>query len=270
MKKIVLITGASSGIGKESAKKYREGGFIVYACARRVEKMEDLRSLGINVFEIDITDNESVIDGVNSVLKKEGKIDILVNNAGYGSYGAVEDVSLEEARRQFEVNIFGLSRIIKLVLPSMRKQNSGTIINISSVGGKIYSQFGAWYHATKHALEGFSDCLRLELKNFNINVVIIEPGLIQTEWSDIAMNNLERVSGKGPYSDECKRVSSSVRKMYSSGGSHPSVVARAIFKAGVNKRPKTRYAVGRFSKLFIFLRSVLTDKQFDFLSKFVN
>lgn len=270
MKKVVLITGASSGIGRESVVKYLEKGFKVYAAARRVELMDDLKQKGAEIVQMDVTDEESITSGIGGILSKDAKIDVLVNNAGYGSYGAVEDVPLEEAKRQFEVNVFGLAKLVQLVLPGMRKQNSGKIINVSSIGGKIYSQFGAWYHATKHALEGFSDCLRLELKPFNIDVVVVQPGLIQTEWGDIAVEKLNSVSGNGPYMKDCKRVSESMKKMYATTGSHPSVVAKIILKAGMAKKPRTRYAVGQFAKPFLFLRSILTDRQFDFLSGLIN
>lgn len=270
MKKVVLITGASSGIGRESVLKYLEKDCKVYAAARRVELMDDLKQKGAEIIKMDVTDEESVTLGIENILSKDGKIDILVNNAGYGSYGAVEDIPLDEAKRQFEVNIFGLAKLVQLVLPSMRNQKSGKIINVSSIGGKIYSQFGAWYHATKHALEGFSDCLRLELKPFNVDVVLIQPGLIQTEWGDIAIEKLQKVSGDGAYKSDCERVSGTMKKMYATTGSHPSVVAKTILKAGMAKRPKTRYAVGQFAKPFLFLRNILTDRQFDSLSRIIN
>jgi len=161
-KKTVLITGASSGIGKETARALLNEGYTVYAAARRVEQMKDLEKIGATIFPLDVTDEASIIASVNSILEKEDSIDLLINNAGYGSYGAIEDVPIDEARRQFEVNIFGLARLTQLVLPKMRENRYGKIVNISSMGGKIYTPFGGWYHATKHALEGFSDALRLE------------------------------------------------------------------------------------------------------------
>ena len=197
--KVALVTGASSGIGESAANLLHQNGFKVYGAARRLEKMKKLEEIGISTISLDITQEESVQNCVNTILEKEGSIDVLVNNAGYGSYGAVEDVPIEEARRQFDVNIFGLARLTQLVLPKMRENKFGKIVNISSVGGKIYTPFGAWYHATKHALEGWSDSLRLETKPFGIDVVVVEPGGIKSEWGQIAADNLNKTSGEGAY-----------------------------------------------------------------------
>jgi NAD(P)-dependent dehydrogenase (short-subunit alcohol dehydrogenase family) len=172
--KVVLITGASSGIGKEAARTLKKAGSVVYAAARRSEMMKDLESDGIRVLQLDLTEEDSIEACVKSIIERDGRIDILVNNAGYGSYGAIEDVPISEARRQFEVNLFGLARLTQAVLPSMRAKRFGRIVNISSIAGKIYTPFGGWYHATKFALEGFSDCLRLEVEPFGINVVVVE------------------------------------------------------------------------------------------------
>jgi len=263
-KRTVLITGASSGIGKETAKVFLENGYVVYAAARRVEKMKDLEKLGAHIVEMDVTDEISMTTGVNSILLKEGSIDILVNNAGYGSYGAIEDVPIEEARRQFEVNIFGLSRLTQLALPQMRKNHYGKIVNISSMGGKIYGPFGGWYHATKHALEAFSDCLRLETKPFDIDVIIIEPGGIATDWGAIAADNLKRTSGKGAYSQAANKVVERVTEMYSSNRlTPPKVIANTIFKAVTARRPRTRYAIGFGAVPSIFMRKILSDRLFD-------
>ena len=197
-KKVALITGASSGIGESAAILLQENGFKVYGAARRLEKMKDLEAKGISTIALDITDEDSIMNCVNTIQEKEGSIDVLVNNAGYGSFGAIEDVSMEEARRQFDVNIFGLARLTQLVLPKMRENRFGKIVNISSMGGKVYTPFGAWYHATKHALEGWSDCLRIEVKPFGIDVVVVEPGGIKTPWGQIAADNLKKTSGNGP------------------------------------------------------------------------
>ena len=159
---------------------------------------------------MDVTDEESMRSGVDQILADEGRIDVLVNAAGYGSYGAVEDVPLSEARNQFEVNLFGAARLTQLVLPGMREQHSGTIVNITSMGGKIYTPLGAWYHATKHALEALSDCLRMELKPFGIDVVVIEPGGIRTEWPGIAAEKVRAVSGSGPYAPQGNAVADSL------------------------------------------------------------
>lgn len=264
MKKVALITGASSGMGKSTALILNAQGYTVYGAARRLDQMEDLKQKGINILPLDLTVDQSIVNAVNTILEKEGRIDILINNAGYGSYGSVEEVPIEEAKRQFEVNIFGLARITQLVLPGMRKQQSGRIVNISSMGGKIYTPFGAWYHATKHALEGWSDCLRLELKAFGIDVVIVEPGGILTEWGGIAAENLKKTSGKGPYGGFAQRVVEGLIKSYSSKQLTPvDVLGRTIAKAATVKKPKTRYAKGYMAKPAMFMRKWFGDRVFD-------
>jgi short-subunit dehydrogenase len=262
MKKVALVTGASSGIGKETAKLLIKKGFTVYGSARRVDKMSDLNDLGIKLLAMDVTNEESMVTGVAEIIKKEGQIDVLINNAGYGSYGSVEDMPMSEAKYQFEVNIFGLARLIQLVLPSMRAQKSGRIINISSIGGSIGEPHGAWYHSTKFALEGLSDSLRMELKQFGIDVVIIKPGAILTEWNTIARENLLKVSGHTAYKDLAyKHVK--MLEMADNQGSLPIVVAKTITKASTASKPKTRYVTGKGSSTIMFLRSILSDRMFD-------
>ncbi|MCO5273267.1 MAG: oxidoreductase [Cyclobacteriaceae bacterium] len=264
MKKVILITGASSGMGKSTAKVLNDRGHRVYGAARRTERMKDLEEMGIGTIAMDLTDDGSIVKAVSTIVDKEGKIDILINNAGYGSYGAVEDVSIEEAKRQFEVNLFGLARVTQLVLPGMRKQRYGRIVNVSSMGGKIYTPFGAWYHATKHALEGWSDCLRLEVKEFGIEVVVVEPGGIKTEWGEIAARHLKETSGNGPYADFAIRVARGMEKSYSGNTlTHVDVLGKGIATAAMVKKPKTRYAMGYMAKPAIFMRKWLGDRFFD-------
>lgn len=263
MKKVALITGASSGIGKETAKLLAQSGLTVYAASRRVEKMEDLQSLGIHLLSMDVTKDESMVNGVREILNTEKRIDILVNNAGYGSFGALEDVPLSEARYQFEVNIFGLARLCQLVLPTMRAQRSGKIINVSSIGGSFGEPHGAWYHATKYAVEGLSDSLRMELKQFGVDVVIIKPGAIITEWNSIARENMKKVSGGTAYGQLVQKHVKMFERVDGQLGSQPIVIARAIRKVVVSKCPKTRYSVGGVAKIILFLRKVLSDKLFD-------
>ncbi len=260
--KTALITGASSGIGKETAMLLVKNGFEVYGASRRLEKMEDLKALGVKLLQMDISDDQSISIAVENILQESGKIDVLVNNAGYGSYGALEDVPLEEARNQFEVNIFGLARLVQLVLPQMRKQKKGRIINISSIGGSIGEPHGAWYHATKFALEGLSDSLRIELKQFGIDVVIIKPGAILTEWNGIARENLLKVSGDTVYGDLAQKHVKMLENADQQGSS-PKVVANTILKAVLARKPKTRYATGKGAKVILFLRRVLSDRMFD-------
>lgn len=266
MQKTVILTGASSGIGKATAIQLLNNEYIVIAAARRLNLMDDLKNAGADVQYLDITDCQSTTKLVNYVVNKYKHIDVLINNAGYGLYGAVADVPIEMAKKQYDVNLFGLAKITQLVLPVMQNQKTGTIINISSIGGKIYSPFGAWYHSTKHAVEGFSDCLRVETKKFGIKVIIIEPGFIQSEWSSIAGNNVMEISGKGDYSELAKQFDSQLKSLYDvNKSSSPDVIAKIILKAVKSRNPKTRYAAGRMAKLMLFSRKVLSDKAFDFI-----
>ena len=195
-KKVVLITGGSSGIGYESAIMFAKNGYKVYTAARRLEKMNKLKEYGITPIFLDLTDDDICKACINEIIKKEGKIDILINNAGYGSYGPIEMVELDEAKKQLDVNIYGIVRITKLVIPYMRKQKSGRIINISSAAGRVTTYLGGWYHISKYAVEALSDSLRMELKDFNIDVVIIEPGAIKSEWGEITANYLDEARKK--------------------------------------------------------------------------
>ena len=265
MKKVILVTGASSGIGKATAEHLIADGHTVYGAARRVEKMKGLEEKGGYAIQMDVTKENEIQACVNQIIEKEGHIDVLVNNAGYAVYGPVENVSLDDARRQFEVNLFGLAAITKEVIPHMREQKSGTIINISSVGGKVYTPFGAWYHATKHALEGWSDCLRLELEEFGIDVVIIEPGIIKTEFADVMYDPMVERSKGTPYEKKTEILAKATKGAYEKDGqnSPPSVIAKTISNAVSSKRPKTRYAAGKLAKMLIFLRGLISDRWFD-------
>src|SRR5215469_913275 len=184
--KVALVTGASSGIGDATARRLAPLGYTVYAVARRVDRMAALKDRGIRTEAADVTDDAALVALVEKIISETGRIDVVVNNAGYGSYGALEDVPIAEARRQFDVNVFALARLIQLTLPHMRAQRDGYIVNITSIGGKIWEPLGAWYHATKFAVEGLSDCLRVEVAPFGIDVIVIEPGAIRTEWAGIA------------------------------------------------------------------------------------
>lgn len=263
-RRVALVTGASSGIGEATARQLLEAGWQVYAGARRVERMASLAAAGARLLALDVEDDASMRAAIDRLIGEAGRIDALINNAGYGSYGALEEVPLEEGRRQFEVNVFGLARLTQLVLPAMRARRSGRIVNITSIGGKIGEPFGSWYHATKFAVEGLSDSLRMELHPFGIDVVIIEPGAIKTEWNGIARDGLLRHSGDGPYRDGAREH---VRMMASADQgalpSPPEVVARTIVDAVQVARPKTRYAVGGGAGMILFLRRLLSDRAFD-------
>ena len=265
-RKVALVTGASSGIGEATARKLHSEGFTVYGAARRTDRLQKLATDGIRPLAMDVTDEASIKAGLAAIIEGSGRIDVLVNNAGYGSYGAIEDVEMDEAKRQFEVNVFGAMNLARLALPHMRQQRSGTIVNITSMGGKIYTPLGGWYHGTKYALEALSDCLRLEVAPFGINVVVIEPGGIATEWGGIAADNLDKTSGQGAYREQAKAVSSSLRSEANANrNSPPSVIADAIAKAVTSSRPKTRYAVGFGAKPLIAAGKLLSDRQFDAL-----
>lgn len=261
--KTVLITGASSGIGKETARQLIREGYLVYAAARRLEQMADLQELGGIPLQMDITREEDVQAVVSRIEQDRGGVDILINNAGFGLYGAMEDIPLDEARYQFEVNLFGLARLTQLVLPYMRAQRAGTIVNISSVGGKIYMPLGSWYHATKHALEGWSDSLRLELKPFNIDVVIVEPGLIDTGFSDVLAGPMGQHSADGPYREMVLAVANAAGGGNGLRYSPPAVIAETISRALKARQPRTRYAAGSMAKPLILARRLLSDRLFD-------
>src|SRR5271154_6717622 len=245
MNQVAFVTGASSGIGEATARRLLAAGYKVFAGARRLDRMNGLASLGATLLPLDLTDDASTVAAVEAIKAQSGRIDVLVNNAGYGSYGALEDVPLEEARRQFEVNVFGLARLCQLVLPIMRAQKSGKIVNVTSIGGKIWEPLGSWYHATKFAVEGLSDCLRVEVGRFGIDVIVIEPGAIRTEWTGIAREGLLQVSGTGAYAEQTKRHARLLETAETSNlASPPDVVAKTILRAISAKRPKTRYATG--------------------------
>jgi short-subunit dehydrogenase len=264
MKKVILVTGASSGIGAETVKNLLNKGHIVVAAARRTELMVPLLHIGADIMHLDLLDDNSILRLVEAIQQKYKRLDVLVNNAGYGLYGAVEDIPICEARRQFEVNLFALARLTQLVLPIMRKQGMGTIINISSIGGKMYMPLGAWYHATKHALEGWSDCLRLEAKPFGIRVVIVEPGIIRSEWSAISMNQAVVNSGNSDYGIYAKALSKQMQTLYSGKiPSPPNKIAHVIVRAIDAKRPRLRYVAGRFSTTSLLIRRFLPDRFID-------
>lgn len=263
-KKVIIITGASSGMGKKTAMALIEQGCKVYAGARRLDKMRDLVDLGGLAFAVDVSKDRDLTGFVDNVVKAEGGIDVLINNAGFGLYGTVEDTSLAEARYQFEVNLFGLARLTQLVLPHMRVQRSGRIVNLSSVGGKIYTPLGAWYHATKHAVEGFSDCLRLEVKPFGIDVVIIEPGLIDTNFTHIVSKYAQKNIAESAYKNLITALTETIRNPGKRlPKTDPAVLAQVIARAATEPNPQTRYVKGAMAKSLLFVRKWFSDKFFD-------
>lgn len=261
-----LVTGASSGIGEQIALSLQSAGYQVYAGARRTDRMKHLETQGIKVISLDVTDETSMKKAIHDIEKATGMIDLLINNAGYGSYGAFEDVPMSEAKNQFEVNIFGLARLTQLVIPKMRENHHGIIINISSIGAKFGESFGAWYHATKYAVEGLTDSLALELAPFGIKVIAIEPGAIKTEWSTIAADNLIKNSATGVYAESAKKKAAIMKRFNQmSLASEPSVIAKGILKILKKKHPKFRYAIGGGAKPLMLFRKLTSDRVFYYL-----
>ena len=264
MKKVILITGASSGIGKDTALSLIKEGHVVYGVARRLEMMKEIVQAGGHAIKMDILKERNIDDVVNQIIKEQSRVDVLINNAGYGLWGAVETISIDEARRQFDVNIFGLAYLTKKIIPIMRKQKSGKIINMSSMGGKVYTPFGAWYHATKYALEGWSDCLRIELKSFGIDVILIEPGVIKTEFQDVMMNSTVERSIGTPYENKLKALEKATKEMYDRGiGSPTSTITKLIIKAINSHNPNRRYVGGLFAKPMLFIKKWFGDKMYE-------
>jgi short-subunit dehydrogenase len=223
--------------------------------------MEDLRKLGGIPIKMDVTKEDDVVAAVEQIKQNHGGVDVLINNAGFGLYGPVEEIPLDKARYQFEVNMFGLARLTQLVLPTMRQKKAGKIVNIASMGGKIYTPLGAWYHATKHAVEGWSDCLRFELKPFNIDVIIIEPGLIDTEFGNVVSTTVPPESMNGPYKELVNALARGSEG--GMGSSPPSVIANTISRAIKANRPRIRYAVGAMARPLIFMRKWFGDSFYD-------
>jgi NAD(P)-dependent dehydrogenase (short-subunit alcohol dehydrogenase family) len=268
--KAVLITGCSSGIGRATAEHLAEKGWTVYATARRPESISDLEEKGCKLLALDVNDEESMRSAVAAVEEAEGAVGVLVNNAGYSQSGAVEEVPMDQVRRQFDTNVFGLVRLTQLVLPGMRKQRWGKIVNVSSMGGKLTFPGGGFYHGTKHAVEAISDALRFEVRGFGIDVMIIEPGLIKTAFGEVASGSVHdaTTTDGGPYGDFNTEVAKATKEIYESGplaklGGPPKTVARAIEKAITRRRPKTRYVVTPSARLALMQRRLLSDRTWD-------
>jgi NAD(P)-dependent dehydrogenase (short-subunit alcohol dehydrogenase family) len=264
--KAVLVTGCSTGIGRATALLLAERGFPVYATARRLDSIADLGTKGCRTLQLDVCDEASMTAAVQTIEASEGAVGILVNNAGYGLEGAFETTPMSEVRRQFETNVFGLIRLTQLVLPRMRAQRWGRIVNVSSVGGKITLPGGAYYHATKHAVEAISDALRFEVRGFGIDVVVIEPGAIKTKFGDTATASIAQ-QGDGPYAAFNVEVAAKIKDAFdgqlAAFSGEPIDVARKIERAVSVSRPRTRYPVTAAAHLLTRLRPVLPDRFFD-------
>ncbi len=265
MSKTILITGASSGMGREAAILLAREGHRVYAGARRLDRMQDLAEQGITPVEMDVTKPEHNERAVTRIVDSEGRIDVLINNAGFGLFGPIEDIPLEDAKYQFEVNLFGLAHLTQLVLPHMRAQGGGRIVNISSMGGRIFTPFGAWYYATKHALEGWSDCLRIETAPFNIQVVVIQPGLIRTRFAHVLGENLQKYYADSAYKADLDRFLAMMSDPKTlNRGTDPKILARVFVKAATAARPRRRYVKGAMLRPLMFIRKWFGDGVYEF------
>ncbi|MGW0201843.1 oxidoreductase [Nonomuraea sp. NPDC003201] len=264
--KVCLVTGASSGIGHATALELLHAGHLVYGAARRVGRMAALRDAGGRPLPVDVTKEEDLTRAVNTVLDEHGRIDVLVNNAGAVLHGAVEDTPLAMARDLFEVNVFAAARLAQLVLPPMRQRGSGTIVNVSSIGGELAFPLGAWYYASKHALEAFSDTLRMETAQFGVRVVVIQPGIIKTDFEAGTARQLREISGNGPYRRMAEAMAGAAETPaghQSDQATDPAVVGATIREAVESDRPETRYVVGWQAEALLQLNRSLPDREFD-------
>jgi NAD(P)-dependent dehydrogenase (short-subunit alcohol dehydrogenase family) len=262
----VLITGCSTGIGRATAERLADDGWNVHATARRTESIEDLAKRGCKVHELDVTGERSMRAAVKEV-EQDGPIGALINNAGYSQSGAIETIPMKSVRRQFETNVFGLMRMCQLVLPSMRAEGSGRIVNLSSMGGKLTFPGGGIYHATKYAVEALSDALRFEVGGFGIDVVIIEPGLIVTKFGEAAVGSMADTESDGPYAGFNSAVAAATANAYDGPmarlGAGPEAVAAKIAHAISARRPSPRYKVTASARLVMGMRRLMTDRMWD-------
>jgi NADP-dependent 3-hydroxy acid dehydrogenase YdfG len=268
----VLITGCSSGIGYATAERLLQDGHTVYATARRPDSIAALAAQGATTLALDVADEASMSAAVAHVADAEGAVGVLINNAGYSQSGAVESIGLDDVRRQFETNVFGLIRMCQLVLPGMRERGSGTIVNIGSMGGRLTFPGGGVYHATKYAVEAISDALRFEVRGFGVKVILIEPGLIVTSFGEVAAGSVDAAADSdGPYADFNRHVATTTADVYTGPmarlGGPPDVVAATIAKALSAKRPKARYVVTPSAHLLIGQRRLTPDRLWDLIMR---
>jgi len=267
--KAVLITGCSSGIGRATALRLAAAGWPVFATARRRETLAELEQAGCRTLALDVTDEQSMRSAVDEIEQAEGAVGVLINNAGYSQSGAIETVPLDAVRRQFETNVFGLVRLTQLVLPKMRAQQWGKIVNVGSMGGRLSFPGGGHYHATKHALEALSDALRFELRGFGIDVILLEPGLITTEFGEAATASMADVelAGEDPYAKFNATVGAVTKGAYDGPmkmlGGGPDRVAKVIEKALKRRRPPARITITPSAKVTIGMRRLMPDRLWD-------
>jgi NAD(P)-dependent dehydrogenase (short-subunit alcohol dehydrogenase family) len=272
-KNIALVTGSSSGIGFHTSLFLARAGFYTYATMRNLGKSSKIidnaqeDNLPLEVLRLDVTDDKSVKDVINTIAVKQKRIDVVVNNAGYGSTGAVEDFSIDEIKAQFETNFFGVIRVIQYVLPIMRKQRSGVIVNISSIGGRIAFPFSPSYASTKFALEGLSEALQYEVEQFGIKVILVEPGIIRTNFFDNILKAKRAADPASPYSELLQRRINRVKTMFENGTA-PEEVAKVILKAITSITPDLRYLVGSDANSLIEKRKNVPERKFlEFMSE---
>jgi short-subunit dehydrogenase len=264
----VLITGCSSGIGRATAELLAVRGWPVYATARDIDSIADLQAQGCKILALDVTQPESMAAVAAAVTSAEGGIGVLVNNAGFGLHGAVETTPLQDVRAQFETNFFGLVTLTQLVLPGMRAQRWGKIVNMSSMGGRFTLPGGAFYHASKHAVEALSDALRIEVRSFGIDVIVIEPGIIKTQFGDTAVESVRGTEvDESPYGVFNQKVMLKINGAYRDkmlgGAASPAAVASAVARAISSQRPRARYPVTLGARALIMARRLLPDRAFD-------
>jgi len=266
--KAVLITGCSTGIGRATAERLAANGWTVYASARNLDNIADLREAGCRLVPLDVCNEDSMRAAVRVVEEAEGAVGVLINNAGYGQEGPVEEVPMEVIRRQFETNVFGLVRLTQLALPGMRRQRWGKIVNLSSMGGRLTFPGGGFYHATKHAVEALSDALRFEVRPFGIDVIVIEPGPIKTRFGDTATGSLKTLgAADSPYRAFNALVAQRIHEAYdgplAAFAKGPEAVASVIEKAITADRPRSRYPITVAARGLMALRRWLPDRAFD-------
>ncbi|MEW9550923.1 oxidoreductase [Nonomuraea sp. NPDC050783] len=264
-RKVCLVTGASAGIGHAIALELLRAGHTVYGLARRPERMGAIRAAGGHALAMDVGSEADLTRVTGAVLAAEGRIDVLVNNAGTVVHGSAEEVPPARAREVFEVNVFGPARLVQLVLPGMRERGSGTIVNVSSIGGELALPLGAWYYASKHALEAYSDTLRQEVGRFGVRVVVVQPGVIRTGFEDDTPRQLLEYSGRGPYAAAAETMAARAERAFGARpiGSDPAVVGRAVARIVAARRPRPRYPVGHLARLLLGLNRLLPDRLFD-------
>jgi NADP-dependent 3-hydroxy acid dehydrogenase YdfG len=264
----VLITGCSSGIGRATAKLLVHAGYLVYATARRPETLKDLHEAGAKALALDVTDERSMTSAVKTVEQEHGQVGILINNAGYGAYGPVEEVEIADVKREFETNVFGLGRMCQLVLPGMRAAGRGRILNIGSMGGRVTFPAGGWYHASKYAVEALSDALRMEVAGFGIQVVLVEPGLIRTEFGSVASGGLTGAGADGPYATLRATADAVTEQGYQSRlAVGPEAVARTVKRAVESAHPHARYLVTPAAKVLVQAKRFAGDRIWDTVAR---